>query len=721
MQDHPRPQENQIAYAFDRRGNLLGRSQVDNGTAYFKVEPKKLRAARVFVLPEPPEGVEENSLTPFQLERRQAYEPVLRFDENNGLIVGTIPDYILAGWNWKRCCVRGRLRNSSTIEGIEQVYPVCNAIVHVCEVDRIQFWIEQLSPDILDQLRDDLLHRIPDILPDPPFPDPPFPDPPFPIEPPRGIQFSSARPGTERTVLPQELQRTVSRLSSSTRTEDLRDILISDFTLLRPYLCLLPKFWKFLYSCEEVAVVETDTNGNFEACFWHQEKDPDIYIWVEYPIGDSLVTVYRPAIACNTYWDYNCGTLITVTLHDSRIVPSCGIPLEGTSMAFRAVGHSVSPLAIEQNLAAQVSVPGIANFKTVGLTNYATSYLNTYGSNLAGKHLRPYTGDFPLLGQFGNALPTSGISYFRILYRRIQTAALSPLINPASEVGWKPLNSGSITRQYFIQVGLDFKYEYYNMGPFTVNGEQLYRIPPHDPQDNGVDGNPASTDPSARWSRYDRVTLGRVGTDQLEGNGLYEFRLQFYDSSGNPSTVSDSFFRVPNPSDPDITMAAPADYLDNPGGNSVFQFRLRIDNDQPELAIKGVALNGDFNAMTDCGFVEYNHTADQIRLAFEATHPQGFGLFSFNLERGSKFTSGNTFTTGDANGMVTGSAPPYVLFGGDYLANFSVGLLLAGCGSKAAFSESLTVTGLHTDGYHAGNIFRKSTSNAFALAPTPVP
>jgi hypothetical protein len=214
------------------------------------------------------------------------------------------------------------------------------------------------------------------------------------------------------------------------------------------------------------------------------------------------------------------------------------------------------------------------------------------------------------------------------------------------------------------------------------------------------------------------VAIARINTNLLEEEGLYEFRIRFLDQNGNLANVNPDFFRVPDPADSNTTIAAPGTYIRQIGGDAVFQFRMRVDNQRPSLSILGVSLNDDDDAMTDCGFLAYQSTSQQVGLSFRASHPHGFGLFHFDLERGRRNSLFNHFTLGDARGVVTGSKAPYTLGAyGIYRASFSVATLLAGCGDKAAFSESLTVVGLHTDGTHAGNFFRRSVSNAFAIAP----
>jgi hypothetical protein len=193
---------------------------------------------------------------------------------------------------------------------------------------------------------------------------------------------------------------------------------------------------------------------------------------------------------------------------------------------------------------------------------------------------------------------------------------------------------------------------------------------------------------------------------------------RFLDQNGDLANVNPDFFRVPDPEDVNATMAAPNLYIRQIGADAVFQFRMRVDNLGPALGIFGVSLDGDFSAMTDCGFLAYQSVSQQVGLSFRASHPRGFGLFNFNVERGRRNSLFNHFTLGDARGVVTGSKAPYTLGpDGIYRASFSVAALLAGCGDKAAFSESLTAVGLHTDGTHAGNFYRNTVSNAFAIAP----
>lgn len=712
----PEDRQPLVALAFRQDGRLLCKGAFKDGnTVYFDVETRALRQSRIFILPEPEAGVELTTLSVEQLERRLAFEPRLRFNEEGGLIFERIPDRIREIWWWRRCCIRGRITNRASVEGQLETYPVCNAIVHICEVDRIRWWIDRIDSDLLEQLRGDLLERIPIPIPEPPRP---LPDPP-PFRPEIGLELlqnassnisvnREPQATLESTAQLQLLHQQIQRVDGV----QFRNILADHFTRFFPYFCNFPNLWPWLYRCDEVAVVETDQNGRFEACIWHQSDQPDVYVWVEYPLDGGNATVHRPRVPCATYWDYECGEDINIQLADSRIPPVCGGILEGTSVAIRSIGTHVSPLHIDQRFTNTIALPGDSNFRTVGLTNYATKELKHYSPSLEHQYVRPFTGDFGLYAQFGDGLPASNIHYFQVQYRRTHDAILG-----SNSSDWKVLDSGSLKRRYVLQDGLDFRYEDYDLGPMTVNGKSAYRIPPLDPQLPGIDGQPASSDPTARWTRYDRVAIGRVNTELL-AEGLYEFRVRFLDQNGNLANVNADFFRVSDPENPNSTMAAPEAYIRQVGGNAVFQFRMRVDNQGPSLGIMGVSLDGDADAMTNCGFLAYDSLSQPVGLSFRALHPQGFGLFNFNLERGRRNSLVNHFNLGDAKGVVTGSKAPYTLGSdGIYRASFSVAALLAGCGDKVAFSESLTVVGLHTDGTHAGNFFWRSVNNAFAIAP----
>ena len=266
---------------------------------------------------------------------------------------------------------------------------------------------------------------------------------------------------------------------------------LTNTVFFRPYFCFFPFLWPYLYRCEEVAVARTEPQRvRYEAVRFTTRRRASLYlsyIWVTYDLPEGETTVYRPPVVCYTRWEYDCSSDIDVQLNDSRIRPTCGTPLTGLTCAIRSIGTSVSPLEIEQDLAATIPIPGVTSFETVGLTDYKTKVLKSYSPLLEGQHVRPYTNSFPIIAQFSEDLPAAGLHYFQVEYRRTHSprttgATMNQLIDPTDpNSGWKTLDSGELGRRYVWQEGFDFKYSSYHLGPFTVGGEEAYRIPPFDP------------------------------------------------------------------------------------------------------------------------------------------------------------------------------------------------------------------------------------------------
>ena len=61
-------------------------------------------------------------------------------------------------------------------------------------------------------------------------------------------------------------------------------------------------------------MVYTNHQGRFDTTIYYPcfGDHPDLYFWVEYCIGGTWTTVYAPPIACNTYWNYVCGSSVTI-------------------------------------------------------------------------------------------------------------------------------------------------------------------------------------------------------------------------------------------------------------------------------------------------------------------------------------------------------------------------------------------------------------------------
>jgi hypothetical protein len=705
-----------IALAFDPNGQLLAKARPEKGKVSFeKLGAEALRHARVFVLPEPPEGL--GAITLARAERLQAYEPVIQLDRNNALDLSRIPDQLITRWLWYRCCTRGRVTKAFNIDGIMQDMPVCNAIVHICEVDPIRLVLPRLPDSLLERLRDVFLERIPRPFPEP-FPEPPFPleafRPPFPgplpfdnAALPQAQAFSSILPiqAQPRIELSHELRFQLSNADAALT----RNLLARHIEIFRPYLCAQPWFWPWLYRCDEIATVRTDFNGRFEHCFWRQifEEKADLYFWVEYEINGVPTTVYRPSIPCYTYWDYECGTEVAIRITDPRVPFGCSQPLPGAIAWVKSIGWGAHISRIEQNLAAAITQQG-QTLRTVGLTDYATSGLS---HGLASQKVRPFAAGLPFIVQFGSGFPSSNVTHYRWSYRKTHNDKLVPA--SASELDWAPLDFTPISKAYTVEetVGAvtTFKTRHFPLGPFPIGSISAYKIPPVSPK-----GPDVGNDPTAEWDQ-NTATMS-IDSTSLKGDGLYEFKLEFFNAAGLRQNLADTANQISNPANlGESQPAGPAFLLPaSEDGFKPFRMKVRIDNQRCSAQIFTVEVDGTA-ASTECGFVQYaSKGGSDVNFRFRASHPNHFATFSFRVRRG---TSAAMLPGANTGGMTIGSTANYTLGAdGVYRNAVKAGDLLGAC-DKAAFAESLYVDALHTNGTSILNQFDASDLAAFALEP----
>jgi hypothetical protein len=159
-------------------------------------------------------------------------------------------------------------------------------------------------------------------------------------------------PGSEVMLNPQPLPpramladlplATRSALTSSSITV-VKQALLDNIAIIRPWICWWPWIWPYFCRCDEITTVITDHQGRFETNIWYPcfGDHPDLHFWVEYCIGGVWTTVYNPPACCDTYWNYVCGSEVTVRVTDPR-VPWCGDdpPLPGKQVAVLSIGHS---------------------------------------------------------------------------------------------------------------------------------------------------------------------------------------------------------------------------------------------------------------------------------------------------------------------------------------------------------------------------------------------
>jgi len=708
-------------YAFDSRGNLLERSAVKSGKVSLSLSAATVLHADVYVAPVGEHR--ETEPTPRVLERRGAFRPVLREQESGGLVsIIEIPGRIIDLWPWCVCFVQGQVLRAADGRA------VCDARVHICEVDRLPWWIRKLPDLEVLRLRDDLL----DVMRKPPIKLPPRPIPrPFPPEP-DPVPFRSSlfrftgdvalNPQPEVPSLPVRVDQPAidaafeqQLLSQSVPL--VRETLALNWRFILPWLCYWPWWW-WRFRCDEMAVVTTDANGRFQVPIWYQcsGDKPDLYFWVEYDLGSGFETVHRPLLACNTYWDYACGTDVTIRVADPR-VPACSDEpdLPGCQVVVRSIGNTVAIRELQANSA-----------------DAAHEGLTTGG--------RPFGGTLEFRVDFSRTelIDNKGIPYYRWSYRRLSgpdgvTTTVDPAAEPVANAadpndGWKILTR-SVYRHY--RVGASYPSD--QMGPTPMPPApdvNLFRIKPADPPvgNEWIDLNPhvdlatayfeTAGLPGAATGEPQEVPVPAPAADDLAA-GRYELKLELFDAAGNLVNWTDEGIdlRITDQDAPfgtglvTTSSAPPYNRILDSGKTVGFRMVLRVDNNHCFAQVLPVA--GALVPDPTCGFHEYGSLTDQAALSFVARHPNNFASYWFDTVRGVGTPVGAASTSGTAgeagnNGFVNGGAFTYA-------KNVSVGALLDTCPS-AAFAEQLRVEPWAQNGYTTLSHLRHTDLAAFALA-----
>lgn len=739
----PDKEINVVAYAFDHRGALIASAPVKNGQAQFKIKDDTQRPSRLFFAPPPaPEQIKRDNIpTLEEMERLRAYEPMWNFDSKKAEYeLLPIPEFHWKWWLWCACRVRGTVVRPVSIGGVHHEMPVCHARVHVCEVDPLYLLIPRLPDDIIRRIRDDLLELIEIPIPRPPEPDPdpfrfdiairditprnlaqmqtvtinPQPEPPKPSA--QLIRGAAAQVMLNPQPLPPKaISANVSfELKSgliSASTDIVRQTLLDHHVLIRPYLCYWPWLWPYFYRCDEVAVLNTDSQGRFDTTIWYlcAGDHPDLYFWVEYSIGGVWTTVYHPPIRCNTYWNYTCGSNVTLRVTDPR-VPWCGDPnpLPGKQVAVLLVGNNVSMPEIQR----------------------ASAGVNE-GLTTAGE---PFGGSLEPHVWFGDALIGANITHYRWSYRRLTLAD-----GVTASVGaWHAMDKDVVRHYGEILADSTLAFKPYPLGPDPAfAGQNLFKIRPINPPLNaGAVSSSWAPEVDGRENTASAFFMSHLleGGNATLGSGKYELKLELFKSDGSLVNLTDEgvLLKVPTIDGPfgpgtvptQLVAHQPAqlgdmeDRVIRDGAGKIVAFRLvlRVDNTHCEAVIYPVSVDG--NTANDCGFVQYADKAtSDVHVSFKARHSRNFATFNFTIARGS------TGVVENASGSV-GSNPSTV---GSYARNASsvfskevpVADLLNAC-IKAAFAENLAVDAMATDGWNRlSYLDADAVPVAFALEPEP--
>lgn len=750
-----------VAYVFDAEGKLVEQADVKGGRVDLAIGESQLARARVFIAPRL-ERQKETTITAASLERAGAYEPVLR---PGGKLVDTVfvPGTIIDWWPFCFCWVRGQVVRASDNR------PVCGARVHVCEVDPIPIWILRLPDRDLFRLRDDLLEvlRTPPIPEPQPGPDPapferaafrfkqsaaatklqraalnPQPLPPKALSsvqgavshgghasisaqplPPRGTgalrhpgEHAGFDPQPEPPSLAHAAAHRVSALTlnlqaslASSSATIVRQALVANWQILVPYLCLWPWWW-WWFRCDEVAVVTTDAHGRFETAVVYPcgGDHPDLYFWVEFDFGSGFETVYHPPIPCNTYWNYACGTEVTIRVHDAR-VPACGGPgdLPGCQVVVLSIGNGVAVREVQTDAAG----PAFEGLTTAG---------QPFGGTLEPRFDCSRT----------ELIENRNIPFYRWSVRRLSGPdGVTTTVDPSSpQIGvWTVL-----TRDVFRHYELGTSYPSVLMGPLASPTDapipNLFAIQPANPPAGpGWDVLNEHVDLATAYfetaSLLGAPTSGPTATgpapDDLAA-GRYELKLELFDDTGALVnwTQRGVDLRITDQDAPFgtgtiTTSPAPAynRILNGAGETLGFRMVVRVDNNRCYAEILPVA--GDVTPDPACGFHEYSDPTDDVRLSFIARHPNGFANYAFATNKAADPPIAAASTSGVSG--ATGNNGFTHVGGFTYQGDVSVATLIGSC-SNAAFGEHLSVNPTATDGYSTLNGYRHTDTAAFALA-----
>lgn len=676
-------------YAFSIGGALIGQSEVDaKGQANLELT-LGTAATGVRVLAGPASDDKSPQLD--ELLRRGAQELHLRVEADAAELqvdLALQPD-IWRHW-LQRCLVKGTLQKRVLRDGITVDFPVCSATVEIYEVDPIWIVVPKIPKDLLDRLRDVIVRPVP--MPDPPpelIPGTfrgPFPGPEAPF-----LRSVTARampggietPRVDATAIASlhEAAGNTSLRYAAVSGSDLafRQALIDNAALIRPLLCW---FHPWLVTIRRVGTAFTDNCGHFRTSIFKSifnPDQPDLYFRATQRLfGFFDITIYAPTpIACHTWWDYVCGTEVSLfTSHPLAITCApCPPIIAGNNwVLFMAIGNF--PLSRIHGIGQALGAPTATNR---GLTD---------GDAPWGGTLRPRL-------EFDSALRDMlGVHYYRLSWKR----------DVESHLLYKPLHA-AIGRHYAHMVGADLVLDAFPLGPRTVGAESnLFEIPPAIP-------------PLGQWSIPDAVedtASGEFDTVAADGtplmNGLVQIRIELFDNVGAPVNIGALGIRYFVPTSTDLSgtiHTVDAATLGLVAGNTMV-ITLHANNEVCTASIAPPAIGGGV-ADPCCGVLHYA-PSDTVTMAWTASHPHGFASYSFDVVRGIS----GVFSAG---GAVAGGAFSASRTVGQLLNdNLPAGCVVGGC-PVAGFSENAYVAASAIDGWSRQSQYDASAVRAFVLAP----
>jgi hypothetical protein len=458
-----------------------------------------------------------------------------------------------------------------------------------------------------------------------------------------------------------------------------------------------------------------DGNGEFETTIWYPcaGDKPDLYFKAEQWQGGMWKTVYEPSVRCYTYWNYKCGTQVTLVVTDPSVVPCEPDP-----------DVDVPPGMITWIMPYQVgrteiwgTPPGSPTPLPAGPGWVKPDGKTDYG----GMTDAPFGGYLGFTQGHSNDIPNGGIKYFRWSYRLAGTTSLNYMQEP-------------VVRHYVKQSPGELpSFPTYPLGHHTMGGNQyLYEFKPPSPPPPDP-GDPPGTItywPTNNFFGSDTYSAFLNTVKDASSAGQYEIWLEVFDAAGNPVTPGPGTFEfiVPENILPDQSVEArgadsaevKTETID--GKTHVgFVFNLHIDNDHCTASIDVPNIEG-VTVADKCGFLRYNKKDNKkVTIAFHAQHPDNFATFIFNVHRGGDHLAAVS-TLGEVSATTAGA------YTGDGVGNFHNDFnrsdLLCepadptDCCDEAAFAERVYVFAKATRGYgYRITAYDAAATRGFALAP----
>ncbi len=688
-----------VAYAFTDTGHFIASAPVDaKGNATLSVPAARVaQNLRVVVGPETT-GAAANAPPPAlsDLTRRGAQEQFIRTgpDAKSLQAAFTVPPEIWRCWI-RFCFVQGTLLKRIYSSGVAIDYPVCGAAVQVWEVEPIYLLIPKLSNVQLQQIAKYLLNPQP-LPPGSPVeglnavafnPQPDPPGDPYPFASLGRIEIAAPTPTVQTFSVTSPEFTTAHQAAASGDLLALRQSLSTiDEAAVRYIFCLL---FPWFVTTRLLTTLTTDRCGRFSGiAFLSCYETANLYFDASVSFFGIPIQIYNPTpISCYTYWNYQCGSEVTLYTN-SPLAPLCSpcppIDAPENYVLFRALGN----VQLNGIYGASPVLSGVTTASNIGQA------ANLYGAGYDS----PFGGNVLPRVEFDSSLRAlNKAMYYQISYRQGTSGSFTPLV-------------GSIDRKYNRFVGPDLVTSVYNLGPKVVGSvANLFEIPPALPPE----GDWAYPDPPVDLANAQFPSTVLPSSPPAGTYGKYQLKLDLFDSSGNPVNVAAAgiAYYVPTTQDPDGTIhTADASTIGLVSGNS-FIMTVHVDNRMTSGSLGTPSLDG--NPADACGVFRYNPgPTGTVTIPYTATHPDNFATYSYRLSRGA-----TPLTPPTTSGKVSAATNPATVF-------ISVLSLLLQPDNTvcdvAGYAEDLYVAALATDGWSRLSQYDSSPPpRAFVLAPKP--